>query len=106
MTLTTPHPPTPSDPPYPWMFVRLIRPGEHDHLLAIDACLRKELSSCERCAGIFQQTGLVPVSCHVCGAVRDGMWLACIEQRAREDPHPALARPAIATSRLILREIG
>lgn len=96
---------TSEQPPCPWMYVRLMRPGEHDHMLAIDGHLRKALSACDRCITIYVMTGLVPVSCHVCGAQRDETWLASLEDAARKQPQVRSARPAIATGNAFLRQI-
>jgi hypothetical protein len=98
--------PSLSTPPNPWMLVRLQRPGEDALMLSLDHHIQHALSSCDRCSNIYMQTGLIPLSCHVCGAERDEMWLACIEDAARKNPQAPLARPAIATNRLILRQIG
>jgi len=88
------------------MFVRLMRPGENELMLSLDAHIQRALAACQRCAGIYQQTGLVPVSCHVCGAERDALWLACIEEQARKQPILPKARPAIATAHMPIRQIG
>lgn len=95
----------PEQPPNPWMFTRLMRTGEDEHMLAIDAQVRLALAHCPRCSGIYEQTGLIPVSCHICGAERDQMWLACIEDAARRQPGRRAARPAIVTRNTFLRPI-
>ncbi len=98
--------PAPNEPPNPWMYVRLMRPGEERVMFSIDAHLRQALATCDRCTGIYQQTGLIPVSCHICGATRDELWLACIEDQARKQPHiPGRSQTARAAPYLPYRRI-
>lgn len=73
--------------PDPWFLARLRRAGETDELMAsIDAYIRLELAGCPRCTDIYLQTGLVPVACDVCGALRDGLWMATLEHMAHQHP--------------------
>lgn len=72
----------------PWMLARLQLSGEKDLMARMDAIIREEIYECRRCYGIYEQTGLVPCKCSICGAERSTEWMERIESQSRlaEDP--------------------
>ena len=73
MTTSQPHFPA------PWMITRLQRPGEEALMQRLDLEIRMALRTCSRCSHIYEQTGLIPVLCDVCGAERDPLWMTTLE---------------------------
>jgi hypothetical protein len=64
------------------MLTRLKRPGEDELMAELDQLVRQALSICQRCSGIYEQTGLVPVECDVCGQYRGMTWTGMVEHLA------------------------
>ena len=81
MTTSQPH-----FPP-PWMLTRLQRPSEEGRMQRLDIQIRIALRQCVRCSSVYEQTGLIPVLCDVCGAERDVMWITTLESLL-EEPEP------------------
>ena len=53
----------------------------------LDHEIRMALRKCKRCSSIYEQTGLVPVLCDVCGAERDPLWITTLESLL-DEPTP------------------
>lgn len=78
--------------PSPWFLTRAWRPEDDvDFRVRLEDFIREAIGNCPRCTGIFEATGLVPMSCDECHSERDRLWLAFIEELA----HDTQARPAV-----------